>query len=208
MTDITSHRRVKLIDNRAVPKSIITAGVYQGFFPHQLEEVEASWADARERAVTEGRTMGFAPLEHSHWDWRRKADSMEAGHHVLVAVEVDTEVQGLMAVLQRPRPARLGDGYVIYVDFLESAPWNLKSFVELPRYLGVGTVLMSEAVRMSVQAGTEGRVGLHFLPQAEGFYEKCKLTRVGEDPTYYDLVYFEYHGRDAMDWLVSIGDSP
>lgn len=78
-----------------------------------------------------------------------------------------------MAVLSLPRPARLGDGYAIYVDYLESAPWNLKNGVEPPRFLGVGTVLLIEAVRMSADAGFEGRVGLHSLPQAEAFYRKC-----------------------------------
>jgi hypothetical protein len=45
---------------------------------------------------------------------------------MLVAVECDGEVQGIMAVLRIPQPARLGDGQVVYVDYLESAPWNLK----------------------------------------------------------------------------------
>lgn len=207
MAETTNHRRVNLIDNRVAAKPLIQASVYRGFFPHQLEETEASWAEAREQAAVRGHASGLAPLEHSHWDWRSKADSVEAGYHMLVAVEVDDEIQGLMAVLRHPRVGRLGQGYVVYVDYLESAPWNLKSFVEVPRYIGVGTVLMAEAVRISVEAGFEGRVGLHSLPQAEGFYEKCKLTQLGTDPSYYDLVYYEYSGQHGIDWLTSIGDS-
>jgi hypothetical protein len=51
---------------------------------------------------------------------------------MLVAVECDGEAQGLMAVLRMPRPARL-DGQLVYVDYLESAPWNLKGFADPPR---------------------------------------------------------------------------
>ena len=41
--------------------------------------------------------------------------------------------------------------------------------------------------------------GLHSLPQAEDFYEqKCGMTRVGVDPDYESLSYFELtHERAA-----------
>ncbi len=125
---------------------------------------------------------------------------------MLVAVESDNEIQGLMAVLRHPRRARLGEGHVVYVDYLESAPWNLKGSTDPPRLLGVGTVLMSEAVRISIEEGFEGRVGLHSLPQAEPFYKKCQMTRLEQDPSYYDLAYFEYSGRQGIEWLNAIGE--
>jgi hypothetical protein len=126
---------------------------------------------------------------------------------MLVALDVDGQIQGLMAILRHARPARLGDGAVVYVDYLEAAPWNLKGFVDRPRFLGIGTVLMAEAVRVSAEEGLDGRVGLHSLPQAEAFYDKCKMTRLTADPAYFDLVYFEYSGRQGIDWLNSIGES-
>lgn len=183
MAGITNHRWVNLLDNRVANRPFIRASIYQGYPAPELEAIEASWAEEREMAAV----RGLAPLEHAHWDWRNKADSVEAGRHMLVAIECDGKVQGLMAVLRLPRPARLGDGYVVYVDYLEAAPWNLKSSADSPRFLGVGTVLIAEAVRISVEEGFEGRVGLHSLPQAEAFYDKCRMTRLGEDPTYYDL---------------------
>jgi hypothetical protein len=204
MAGITNHRWVNLLDNRVEDRPFIQAGVYRDFFSRELEEIEAGWAKSREKVAEQGQAAGLAPLEDTHWDWRNKADSVEAGHHILVAVESD---QGLMAVLRLPRPARLGDGYLVYVDYLESAPWNLKGSANPPRFLGVGTVLVAEAVRISVEAGFEGRVGLHSLPQAEAFYDKCGMTRLGEDPTYYDLVYYEYTGRHGIDWLTTIGES-
>jgi hypothetical protein len=52
------------------------------------------------------------------------------------------------------------------------------------------------------------RVGLHSLTQAEDFYDaRCRMTKTGPDPDYYDLTYFEYTGQQAADWLASIGES-
>ena len=117
------------------------------------------------------------------------------------------EVQGVMAVDRTLRPARFGNDRVVYVDYLEAAPWNLKGIADPPRFLGVGTVLLVEAVRLSVETGHGGRVGLHSLPQSEPFYIRCRMSRVGPDPEYYDLTYFEYTEQQAADWLASIGEA-
>ena len=56
----------------------------------------------------------------------------------------------------------------------------------------LGKRLVWAAVRASFDEGFHGRVGLHSLPQSEAFYEeKCGMVRVGEDPDYNSLVYFE-----------------
>jgi hypothetical protein len=127
MNTPSSRREVKLIDGRAARRPLVTAEVYRDYPLAELEVIEGRWAEAREQAAAEGSVAGLAPLEHTHWDWRNKADSVEAGYHMLVAAECRGEAQGIMAVLRNPRPARLGDGHVIYVDYLESAPWNLKA---------------------------------------------------------------------------------
>lgn len=68
---------------------------------------------------------------------------------------------------------------LVYVDYLEAAPWNLKEFTDRPRYGLVGTRLVEYAVRYSLVQGFHGRVGLFSLPQAERFYEnRCRMTRV------------------------------
>ena len=75
-----------------------------------------------------------------------------------------------------------------------------------PRFFGVGAVLVAEAIYLSREEGCDGRVGLHSLPQAEGFYARCGMTRVGFDPDYYDLPYYEFTSQQATNWLVSIGE--
>jgi hypothetical protein len=207
MSNPSSCRNVTLIDLRVPGKPLIKAKLYRDYPLIQLDEIEAQWSQAREKAATADLIKGLTPLEHAHWDWRNKADSVEAGNHMLVAVECEGEPQGVMAVLRTPRPAQLGEGQVVYVDYLESAPWNLKGFSESPRFAGVGTCLIADAVRLSLETGLGGRVGLHSLEQAETFYARCAMTRVGMDPYYFDLTYFEYTGRRATDWLASIGES-
>jgi hypothetical protein len=204
MNSPSSVRAVVLRDARN-PESKVPATIVRDYPASNLATIEAQWALARERAA---QAAGSAPLEHEHWDWRNKADTVEAGHHMLVAVECADDVQGVMAVLRLPRPARMSDGHVVYVDYLEAAPWNLKGSTSMPRYLGVGTVLIADAVRLSLEAGLSGRVGLHSLPQAERFYrDRCRMTQGGPDPDYYDLTYLDYTGQQATDWLTSVGES-
>jgi len=56
---------------------------------------------------------------------------------------------------------------LVYVEFIESAPWNWK--IELigqePLYRGAGPQLLEMATRWSEQLGFDGRLGLHSLPQ-------------------------------------------
>jgi hypothetical protein len=58
---------------------------------------------------------------------------------------------------------------------------------------------------MSLGATAGGRVGLHSLPQAEDFYSRCGMTRIGPDPSDNDLVYFEYHDGVAAARLTAMG---
>ena len=116
-------------------------------------KLKRSWVQARDKAAAEGLASGLTSFEHAHWDWRNKVHSVEAGRHMLVAVECQGEVQGLMAVLRLPVPSRRSADPLFYVDYLESAPWNLKLLSVSPRFMGVGTVLMAEAVRLSLRCG-------------------------------------------------------
>jgi hypothetical protein len=207
MSTPSLRRDVRLIDGRVPRRPFIAAQLYRDYPIVELDTIEARWGQAREQAATSGQIPGLAPLEHTHWDWRNKADSVEAGYHMLVAIECQGEPQGIMAVLRTPRPSKICESQIVYVDYLESAPWNLRSSSGSPRFIGVGTILVAEAVRLSLEMGLAGRVGLHSLPQAETFYLRCKMTKVGADPHYYDLTYFEYTGQQATDWLNSIGES-
>jgi len=144
----------------------------------RLIDIEEAWKPAREDAAEVLARSGEGG-EHGHWDWRNKVGSADWGRHQLVGVECRGEIQGLMAVVPVPRPGALGgsDSPVLYIDYVESAPWNLRGLGIRPRFLGIGTVLIAEAVKLSMEKGWRGRIGLHSLPQAEAFYrDHCKMT--------------------------------
>ncbi|WP_157368959.1 hypothetical protein [Zavarzinella formosa] len=125
---------------------------------------------------------------------------------MLTAVWCEGQPQGLMAVKTFPEPSKIGASGVLYVDYLETAPWNLGASA---RFAGIGTLLIAEAVFISLGRGLGGRVGLHSLPQAEPFYtNRCRMTSLGPDPGYYDLAYFEYTEQQAADFLSRIGMAP
>lgn len=192
---------------------LVPASVVRGFPHARLGDVERTWGPARDALAAAARAAGYE-LENGHWDWRNKVRFYRPGHHCLVAVECEGDVQGLMAVQTSLRPSQLSPGHwILYVDFVEAAPWNRREpprrttpAIQEPRFGGVGTLLIGEAIRLSVGPSANGRVGLHALPSAEGFYANhCGMTRVGPDPDYHDLVYFEYPDGVAAAWLAQVG---
>jgi hypothetical protein len=85
------------------------------------------------------------------------------------------EIQGMMMLATVPqssrKPGREGDP-LTYIEYLESAPWNLPEYVgRNTRYRGVGFSLLNAAVAVSVELGCGGRLGLHSLP------ERVRFTR-------------------------------
>jgi hypothetical protein len=81
---------------------------------------------------------------------------------------------------------------LVYIDYLESAPWNLPIMVDSPTYGGIGPVLMRTAVQLSYDEGFHGRIGLHALPQSEEFYrDDCEMHGCGPDASVDDLPYYE-----------------
>jgi hypothetical protein len=164
-----------------------------------LDVLERLWGPERAQLTADLAAQGER-LESAHWDWRNKLQR-PPHWHCLVTVEREGQVQGIMAVENLLRPSVLTPGaWVLYVDYIEAAPWNYRvpqdrnrPAVRVPRYTRVGTLLIGEAIRTSLGTAAGGRVGLHGLPQAEDFYvQRCGMTRIGPDPTYHDLVYFEY----------------
>jgi hypothetical protein len=204
----STRREIRLVDGRNPNADAVRGFLYRDYPAAQLDELESAWASARESAVEAGVAAGLASLEHGHWDWRNKADSVDKGRHLLIAVEVSNEPQGVMAIDRIHRLARLHKGNVVYVDYVEAAPWNLKITAAVPKYLGVGTLLIGEAVRLSLEMEMDGAVGLHSLPQAEKFYQRIGMTRWGPDDDYYDLPYYEFASSTAKEWLKSIGEMP
>jgi hypothetical protein len=206
MTPHPEVRPTRLADGRTSPPVYVPATVVRWFPASRLPEVEAVWSPAREELAAALRAGG-AYLESGHWDWTGKVERVEQGQLSLVAIECEGDVQGLMAIPLQPRPAILTPGErLVYVDYLETAPWNLRAPGRQPRYLGAGKAMIGQAIHISRELGLGGRVGLHSLPQAEHFYAAaCRMTRIRADPDYYHLLYFEYTEITAAAWLAAEG---
>jgi hypothetical protein len=176
----------------------------RAFPASQLPSVEAKWSPVRQKLDAAQLKVG-SNLESSHWNWAGKADRVDRGELSLVAIECQGDIQSLMAIPNQPRPSVLNPGeQLVYVDYLETAPWNIRFPGQPLRFLGAGAAMIAEAIIISLELGFEGRVGLHSLPQAELFYSnKCMMNRVGTDPKYYNLVYFEYDEQEGQEWLAA-----
>ena len=90
----------------------------------------------------------------------------------------------------------------MYVEFVENAPWNRAELFDPPRYRGVGSILIRAAVALSEELEFHGRIGLHSLPQANGFYANtCGMTDLGADPEHDGLRYFEITPEQARAFI-------
>lgn len=191
MMSSRNSRAIRLLDNRGSESLEIEAFVRRHCETKLLDLAEESWEHGRSLLIGEGKRLGLDPIEHAHWDWRNKSDRVQSGKFELTVIECEADLQGLMVVESKPRRSRFGVGSIVYIDYIESAPWNLRGFADSPRFIGVGTQLIADAVVKSIEQDHGGRVGLHSLPQAEAFYSKLGMTRWGRDQDYFDLTYFE-----------------
>ena len=96
---------------------------------------------------------------------------------------------------------------LVYIDYLEVAPWNwvIPEIGRTGQFRGIGSILFWRAVKQSQKEGFHGRVGLHALPQAEQFYEKCGMTPFGPDAGKQNLLYFELSSEQAKSLLKERG---
>lgn len=196
---------VFLSDGRSDAPAVVSASLIRDLPPDRLVAVEEMWGPQR-GIIREALAQVGGSMQHAHWDWRDKIDRAVKGQLLLSAIECDGEIQGLIAVAARARFACLLPGaQALYVDYIETAPWNLRTAVSPPRYEGVGTLLLADALFRSRELGHDGRIGLHSLPSAVDYYRhRCGMTDLGEDPAYYDLRYFEYTAEEATAWLTRI----
>lgn len=147
--------------------------------------------------------LGDNEIQDAHWKWTEKVkERASALEWRSFAVEAGGITQALMFVrlsgfalepTQRNLP-------LVDIDLLATAPWNRRRLAETPKYKGLGRLLMTAAISLSVDEEFKGRIGLHALPQAETFYrDVCGMTDLGVDKTM--MRYFEMTESQAMAFL-------
>lgn len=171
---------------------------------HWLPPIQARVAELRAQAPLTLEAVGEANVEDFGWKWAEKYQARTELRWRSYALRCGERTQGLMFVdlLRRCRLPPSADSHLVYVDILATAPWNRPRLAEHPLYRGVGLVLMAEAVNLSLEEGFGGRVGLHALPKANGFYSNfCLMENMGPDPTYENLNYYELTAESATEFL-------
>lgn len=188
--------------------ALIDAELRDAIEEQQLADWEALWRPALDEAIKRLHAEGIPRHQwpqSRHWDWRAKLSAIE--HllaHKTFCVVCDRKTQGLMAV-NLTKPARIQNQRgkpLVYVEYLENAPWNRPELFPPGRYRGVGSILIRTAIECSLQEEFKGRIGLHSLPQADQFYrDSCGMTDLGPDSGYQDLRYFEMTPEQAQEFV-------
>jgi hypothetical protein len=146
---------------------------------------------------------------HFHWDWRRKEGQLNLLAIHFYGIEHLGKLQGMMKLESVGHvcrlPAQQGKP-LIYIDYFEVAPWNVKQIMaplgKPTKYSSVGTRLFEAAVRLSIEEGFKGRVALHSLSASERFYlEVCKMTPVGRDSGKQNLLWCEFTPEQAQNFI-------
>lgn len=169
----------------------------------EIIDAEIAWSPERLLKLRELREQKVAAdklPQHVHWNWALKAVQTAGGlAYRSFGIEAAGKMQGLMVVCLAGKSARLDPAKgkpLVYVDFIETAPWNAKEFTSTPLYKGVGVRLIQAAARLSIDESFAGRVGLHTLPQSAGFYANaCEMTSLGLDSN--NLEYLELTAAKA-----------
>jgi hypothetical protein len=172
-----------------------------------IAETILNWKPLWDAGLERRHRLGMPPLENEHWDWLGKADWLSLVAYRSLGVECEGMMQGLMLVVT--------DGYysrtepdlgkpLIYVDYVQTAPWNDEDLVDRPRLGAVGTHLLDGAVKLSVDLEYAGRIGLHSLQRSEGFYRRLGFAPVEierRDRHARGLWYFELTRQRADEFL-------
>jgi len=170
-------------------RMFVTARFHEDVTAEQLTQAESQWKPHRvaaiEGLVSKGMALreAHARIQHAHWNWAAKAQGLRERTLDMrcFGIEIENKWQGLIMVELVAHSAQLAPDQgkpLVYVEFLESAPWNLKDTCEDPRYGLIGVRLLEVVVRLSIDEGFHGRVGLLALPQVGSFYEKYLMTQV------------------------------
>jgi hypothetical protein len=186
------------------------AELWDAITEQQLVDWEGEWVPELFNALRRLKRAGVERRhwpKNRHWNWRKKTECLQG----MLAYQGFSIVcggitQGMMVANTTTKRCRIDsqkDKHLVYVEFIENAPWNRKELFDQPRYRGIGSVLMRAAITLSQEEDFKGRIGLHSLPQANSFYANtCGMTDLGIDPNYEGLRYFEMTPEQAVAFIM------
>lgn len=175
------------------------AELWDSIEPAHRQQLDTEWQVALTALLS--RTPEGQREESAGWNWFAKLRQRDGKFGTQsFAITCDGMVQAAMILdLSKASwlPETEGES-IVYVDFLQTAPWNWKrEWQPTPRYRGLGTIMLRTAIELSRELEFPGWIGLHSLPQSEGFYRKRGMTEFWRDPDYECLSYFEMTAAQA-----------
>jgi len=189
---------------------LMTADLFDDITDDHLEMWRSTWLPVIKQKQDEFDAQNIPKEQRPgdmHWNWDAKLTPYR-GQLGLKAYALICEgrLQGMMqvslikhAILQE----QLGKP-VVFIDFLSSAPWNRRDLTNTPEFGRIGSLLFRTAIRLSMEEGFRGRVGLSSLPQSIDFYRNaCGMTECGCHPHYPALTNFEITADQAAVLLES-----
>lgn len=196
------------LTNRST-KEVVDAELWHGIVDKNLADWEAEWIPDLQRRLKllnqQKVERRFWP-QSRHWDWRDKLREIERRlANLSFALVADGMTQAMMTIdlTKRARMTGHEGQHLVYIDFLEAAPWNRNDLAEEPaKFSGCGSILINAAIQQSILEGFKGRIGLHSLPQSNNFYANaCGMTDLGQDTNYENLRYFELDPDSARSFI-------
>jgi hypothetical protein len=185
-------------------EKLVEAELVDELSKDDLIRAHLDWAPVRLAALKRLHEAKQPWPEHWHWDWSKKADMLDLLAYRCMGIELGGHMQGLLMVSTIAAKGRLQSQKgkaVLYIEFLETAPWNIRDLAGAPQLLGVGVRLVEAAIEFSSEEGFGGRVGLHSLPQSTEFYRKY-MTDLGLDSSQSQgLRYFEMSAEQVLYFL-------
>lgn len=165
-------------------------------FDEWIDKIRSSGADINE-------AIALHRIQDAHWEWAKKANEIKGRlDWDSFALEAGGITQGLMFVQTAGfarEPSQVGLP-LVEIALLATAPWNRASLVAVPQFKGIGQLLLAAAISLSVHEEFAGRIGLHALPQAEGWYrDNCGMCDLGVDSS--EMRYFEMTSEQAKAFL-------
>jgi hypothetical protein len=133
------------------------------------------------------------------WPWEAEiAASIQQPGRLALAISGES-LEALMSLSVRPAREQIMD--VLYVEYVQAAPWNERSAGVARRFARLGALLMAVAAQLSQEEGLQGRIALHSKREVEGFYNGLRLRSYGPDPQEDNFVYFEGNEQWANEFL-------
>ncbi len=173
----------------------------------QLDDWQSEWQPALQGVIQDlarrGVPMNQWP-QSWHWNWAQKTVRVQgllAFRGFSIVAHGVTQGLAQIDLTRSGRELTQVGKPIVYVDYLEVAPWNRPGLGVPPRLRGVGSALITAAVALSVEEDFKGRIGLHSLPQADSFYCKIGMIDLGQDAAYQNLKYFEMTAECARAFL-------